>query len=188
MDNKEYISIKNLTKDYGERKGIFDINLSVKKGEVFGLVGINGSGKTTLIRHLMGFLSPDKGYASINNQDCWTKASFIKQKTGYVPGEIAFPDAKTGTDFLKVQESYLKMKDHSYSKTIINKLELDINANLKRMSKGMKQKTAIVNAFMNNPEVLLLDEPTTGLDPLMQQTFVELILEEKKKRNYYFYE
>jgi ABC-2 type transport system ATP-binding protein len=175
------IDIHHLTKDYGRGRGIFDINLSVNKGEVFGFVGTNGAGKTTTIRHLMGFLRPQSGSSTINGLDCWKEAAEIKKIVGYVPGEIAFPDAPTGSEFLKRQAELLGLKNLTYAKNLIEKLQLDPSANLKRMSKGMKQKTAIVAALMADPEILILDEPTTGLDPLMRKAFVEILQNEKKK-------
>ena len=175
------IDIQHVTKDYGDGRGIFDLNLSIEKGEVFGFVGTNGAGKTTTIRHLMGFLKPQSGSATINGLDCWKDSAEIKKWIGYIPGEIAFPDAPTGTDFLKRQAELLGLKDMSYAESIIKKLQLDPTAKLKRMSKGMKQKTAIVAAFMADPEILILDEPTTGLDPLMRKEFISILDEEKKK-------
>ncbi|MCH1982237.1 ATP-binding cassette domain-containing protein [Ruminococcus sp. OA3] len=175
------IEIKSLTKDYGNGRGIFDLDLSIEQGEVFGFVGTNGAGKSTTIRHLMGFLKPEKGYACIEGLNCWEQSAEIKKRVGYIPGEIAFPDAPTGTEFLKRQAELLGLSDLSYAKNIIQKLQLDEAANLKRMSKGMKQKTAIVSAFMADPEILILDEPTTGLDPLMRAEFVDILNEQKKK-------
>lgn len=98
-----------------------------------------------------------------------------------MPGEIAFPDLKTGIDFLKCQADFLGLKDMSYANELIERLQLDPSANLKRMSKGMKQKTALVAALMNDSPIIILDEPTTGLDPLMRATFLEIIKEEHKK-------
>lgn len=175
------IEIKNMIKDYGEGRGIYDVDLSIEKGEVFGFVGTNGAGKTTTIRHLMGFLKPQKGSATINGKDCWKNSAEIKKYIGYIPGEIVFLDAPTGSEFLKRQAKLLGLKDMSYAEELIKKLQLDPTANLKRMSKGMKQKTAIVAAFMADPEILILDEPTTGLDPLMRAEFIDIINEEKKK-------
>lgn len=175
-----YIEAKNLTKDFGQGRGIFDLSLSIEKGEAFGFVGTNGAGKSTTLRHLMGFLKPQSGTASINGLDCWDNAAKIKSLVGYVPGEIAFPDAPTGNDFIKRQADLLGLKELSYAHSIVDKLQLDPSANLKRMSKGMKQKTALVAAFMTHPEILILDEPTTGLDPLMRAEFMDLLLEEKK--------
>lgn len=174
------IEIKSMTKDYGSGQGVFDINLSIEKGEVFGFVGTNGAGKTTTIRHLMGFLKPQNGSATINGMDCWNDSAEIKKMIGYVPGEIAFPDAPTGTDFLKRQADLFGVKDMSYAESIIQKLQLDPTAKLKTMSKGMKQKTAIVASLMANPDILILDEPTTGLDPLMRVEFLDILDEQKK--------
>ena len=173
------IDINGLTKDYGQGHGIFEMTLSVEEGETFGFVGINGAGKTTTIRHLMGFLNPESGRATIRGMDCWKEAAKIKRLVGYIPGEIAFPDAETGDIFLKRQMEALGQDHTEYCKYICDKLQLDTSAKLKSMSKGMKQKTAIAAAFMKSPEILILDEPTTGLDPLMRDNFVELIKEQK---------
>lgn len=175
------IEIKNLTKDYGEGRGIFDINLSIAKGEMVGFAGTNGSGKTTTIRHIMGFIQSSKGAAYVNGMEAWKHSSEYVKKIGYVPGEIAFPDLKTGTEFLQCQADFLGLKDMTYANTLIEKLQLDPRATLKRMSKGMKQKTAIVAALMANPEIIILDEPTTGLDPLMRDAFLEIIRDEHKR-------
>ncbi len=175
------IDVKDLTKDYGNNRGIFNISFQVKKGEVFGFVGTNGSGKTTTIRHLMGFLKPEQGQVSILGLDAWKDSCKIKNYVEYVPGEIAFPDLKDGTTFLKNQAELLHVNDMTYANELIKKLQLDTTANLKRMSKGMKQKTAIVAALMADKETIILDEPTTGLDPLMRETFLQIILEEKQK-------
>lgn len=175
------IEIKDLTKDYGDSKGIFDINLNIDKGEMVGFVGTNGSGKTTTIRNILGFIKPTKGTVTVNGLNTWENQSEVAKLIGYVPGEIAFPDLKTGTSFLKSQAEYLGVTDLSYANSLIEKLQLDPRANLKRMSKGMKQKTALVAALMANKPIIILDEPTTGLDPLMRDAFLEIIKEEHKK-------
>ena len=182
MENKEVIiSVKNLTKDYGKGRGIFDISFDVYKGCVFGYCGTNGSGKTTTLRNIMGFIKPDKGKVTVKGLDSWKNADEINKYIGYLPGEIAFPAVENGTEFLKIQAETLGLKDMSKAERIINALQLDPTANIKRMSKGMKQKTAIVAALMHSPEIIILDEPTTGLDPLMRDAFVELIKEEKER-------
>lgn len=175
------ITADHLTKDYGKGRGIFDINLQVSKGEIFGFIGTNGAGKTTTIRHIMGFIKADSGNTRILGHDTWKHATDLMKYVSYVPGEIAFPSLPTGTDFLKVQAEYLKIKDFTYMNHLIELLHLDPTADLKRMSKGMKQKTAIVAALMGEKEILILDEPTTGLDPLMRKSFLELVREEKAK-------
>jgi ABC-2 type transport system ATP-binding protein len=177
---KPVIKVENLTKDYGG-SGIFNIELDVLKGETIGYVGTNGSGKTTTIRHIMGFLKPQSGGVRVLGMDAWKNAYGIKKYVGYVPGEIAYPGVATGLEFLKIQAEFYNLKDLSFMNALIEKLQLDPTANLKRMSKGMKQKTALVSALMADLPILVLDEPSTGLDPLMREIFVQLILEEKLK-------
>ncbi len=169
------ISIKNLTKDYGNNKGVFDLSFEIPKGEVFGFLGPNGAGKTTTIRHLLGFLNADKGVLNINGLDCRKKSAEIQKNLGYLPGEIAFFDELSGVQFLKFIAQLRGLKDFTLMKELIDYFEFDSKGKLKKMSKGMKQKIGLVAAFMHNPDVLILDEPTSGLDPLMQSKFVELM-------------
>ncbi len=180
-DKETIIKIDNLTKIYPEDKGIFGIDLEIKKGTVYGFVGTNGSGKTTTIRHIMGFLHADAGKVTVMDKNSWLDSTELMNYISYVPGEIAFPDLATGTDFLKLQAEYLGITDFTYMNYLIEKLQLDPSAPLKRMSKGMKQKTALVAALIGNKDILVLDEPTTGLDPLMRDAFLDIIREEKKK-------
>ena len=175
------IFISNLTKDYGNCKGIFDVTLEVQKGEVFGFLGPNGAGKTTTIRNIMGFIKPDKGTCTINNLDCFEQREIIQKDVGYIPGEIAFMDDMKGMEFIKFMGNYKGIKDLSKANELIERFELDLSGRIKKMSKGMKQKLGIVVAFMGNPKTLILDEPTSGLDPLMQNRFIELIQEETIK-------
>lgn len=175
------IEVSHLTKDYGKGRGVFDVSFIVPRGKTFGYCGTNGAGKTTTLRHIMGFLKPDGGSVKVNGLDAWENAEEIKKYIGYLPGEIAFPPLESGSDFLKAQAEMLGLEDMSKAEKIINALQLDPTANLKRMSKGMKQKTALVVAFMHSPDIILLDEPTTGLDPLMRDAFISLIKEEKAR-------
>lgn len=170
-----------LTKDYGDGRGIFDINLNIEQGEMLGFVGTNGSGKTTTIRSVLGFIKPTNGTASVNGLTSWEHSSEIVKSIGYVPGEIAFPDLKTGIEFLKSQAEFLGLKNMNYANELIERLQLDPRANLKRMSKGMKQKTALVAALMADLPIIILDEPTTGLDPLMRVAFLDILKEEHAK-------
>ena len=148
---------------------------------MLGFVGTNGSGKTTTIRSILGFIKPTKGTATVNGLTSWEHSSEIVKNIGYVPGEIAFPDLKTGIEFLKSQAEFLGLKDMSYANELIERLQLDPRANLKRMSKGMKQKTALVAALMADLPIIILDEPTTGLDPLMRVAFLDILKEEHAK-------
>ena len=175
------IEIENLTKDYGCGRGIFGVNLTINQGEMVGFVGTNGSGKTTTIRNILGYVRPTSGSVKVNGLSSWENSSEIAKWVGYVPGEIAFPDLPTGIDFLKCQAEFYGLKDMSYANELIERLQLDPRANLKRMSKGMKQKTALVAALMNDAPIIILDEPTTGLDPLMRVTFLDIIKKEHEK-------
>ena len=181
LKNEGLIEIKNLTKDYGSSRGVFNENLVINKGEMIGFVGTNGSGKTTTIRSILGFIKPTSGSAYVNGMESWQNQAEISKLVGYVPGEIAFPDLKTGINFLQSQAEFLGMKSFDYANQLIERLQLDPRANLKRMSKGMKQKTALVAALMDDQPIIILDEPTTGLDPLMRDAFLEIIEEEHKK-------
>lgn len=175
------IETSKLTKDYGDERGIFDIDIRVERGEMLGFVGTNGSGKTTTIRSILGFIKPTSGSVSVEGLSSWEHSSEIVKNIGYVPGEIAFPDLKTGIDFLKSQAEFLGLSDMSYANELIERLQLDPRANLKRMSKGMKQKTALVAALMADLPIIILDEPTTGLDPLMRVAFLDILKEEHAK-------
>lgn len=175
------IEIRQLTKDYGNNRGIFDVSLSVKKGEVFGFLGPNGAGKSTTIRHLMGFIQADQGSCQINGLDCLRDHARIQQALGYLPGEIAFMDDITGLEFIKFMAKMKGMTDLTKAYELMERFELNPQGKIKKMSKGMKQKVGIICAFMHDPELLILDEPSSGLDPLMQNRFIELVLEEKQR-------
>ena len=157
------IEINQLTKDYGGGRGIFNVSLSVSKGEVFGFLGPNGAGKSTTIRHLMGFIHGNSGSCKINGLDCMEDRSRIQKKLGCLPGEIAFMDDMTGIAFIKFAASVRGMKDLSRAYELMEMFELNASGKIKKMSKGMKQKVGIVCAFMHDPEILILDEPTSGL-------------------------
>lgn len=175
------IEINGLTKDYGNHKGIFDLTFHVSEGEVFGYLGPNGAGKTTTIRHLMGFLTPDHGSCRILSKECRRESASIMKELGYLPAEMSFFEGLNGLDFLKFMGEMRGLSDTSYRDRLIELFELDTRGRIRKMSKGMKQKLALICAFMHDPKVLILDEPTSGLDPLMQKLFAELILEEKAK-------
>lgn len=175
------VELENLTKDYGDGKGIFGLNLTVSEGETVGYVGTNGSGKTTTIRSILGFIRPTSGRVSVKGLSSWENSDVIAGTVGYVPGEIAFPDLKTGIEFLRCQAEFTGLTDMRYANSLIERLQLDPRAGLKRMSKGMKQKTALVAALMNDRPILIFDEPTTGLDPLMRQTFLDVLREERAR-------
>lgn len=176
------IEVKNLTKDYGSGRGVFDVSIDVKKGEVFGFLGPNGAGKSTTIRHLMGFSKPDSGSTKIFGYETFNKYYEILAKVGYIPGEIALPAGITGKEFIKMMQDLQGIHNNERLKMLLDLFELDeiaLNGETKRMSLGVKRKLAVVVAFMSDPDVLILDEPTSGLDPVMQERFIEFIHQEK---------
>jgi len=175
------IKVENLTQIYKSGKGIFDLNFTIKESEVFGYLGPNGAGKTTTIRNLLGFSNATRGRATINGKDCRSEAASLQNYIGYLPGEIAFFDNMSGMQFLKFMGDMRKTKDSSIRDSLIERLELDTEGKIKKMSKGMKQKLGIITAFMHDPAVYILDEPTSGLDPFMQNIFVKMIEEEKSR-------
>ena len=134
------INISGLTRDYGNNKGIFDLNLTVNPGEVFGYLGPNGAGKTTTIRHLMGFLHSPEGTCTIDGLDCIKHSEEIHRDLGYISGEIGFFDNMTGSSFLRFMGKMRGMKDDSRMNQLLEYFELDSKCKIKKMSKGMKQK------------------------------------------------
>ncbi len=184
MKEKEnVILVDHISKDYGQGRGNFDISLEIKEGETLGIVGENGAGKTTLIRQVMGFIKSDEGKINIYNFDAYKDSALTKSYMGYIPGEINFPDVKSGSEFLHNYGRSLGMKedDFEYANDIISRMQLDIRAYPKRMSKGMKQKTSIVAAMMLKAPIIIMDEPSIGLDPLMREELLKLILEQKER-------
>lgn len=175
------IELQNLTKDYGHGRGIFDVNINVEKGQVYGFLGPNGAGKSTAIRHIMGFSKPDKGSVRVYGYDSFKDYDKFFDKVGYIPGEIALPEGLTGTEFIKMMGDLRHSKDNPKVKELLDLFELDPRFETKRMSLGDKRKLAIIVAFMNDPELLVLDEPTSGLDPVMQEVFIDYIHKEKER-------
>lgn len=164
-------------------KGLSQITFQVNKGEAFGFLGPNGAGKTTMIRHLMGFIKPDAGFAQIRGLDCWQDSLLVKEIVGYLPGELNFLEHMSGLEFINLMSGmhgerpiFRKRRD-----SLVEILDLNLNQPIRKMSKGMKQKLGIIYVLMLDAEVLILDEPTSGLDPLMQKKFIDLVLEEKRQ-------
>ena len=175
------VSVEHLTKDYGLGRGVFDVNFSIEKGEVFGFLGPNGAGKSTTIRHLMGFSKPDSGFTKINDKNTFKYHYEILDKVGYLPGEVALPEGLTGIEFLNMMKKLRHMESDQLTKELIEMFKLDPSGETKKMSLGQKRKLAVVAAFMHDPDILILDEPTSGLDPVMQEVFINYIINEKKR-------
>lgn len=177
------------TKDNTKRKetkrvrGISEVTFQVNEGEVFGFLGPNGAGKTTLIRHLMGFIKPEAGFAQLNGLDCWQNSMAVKALVSYLPGEMNFFEQMSGLEFLKLMSGMHGNQPIFQTRRdlLVERLDLNLKQPIRKMSKGMKQKLGIIYALMLDSKVLILDEPTSGLDPLMQKVFIELMLEEKSQ-------
>ena len=180
------IEIKNLTKVYGKNRGIKDINISVKEGEIYGFIGPNGSGKSTTIKTLLNFIYPTSGEALIFGMDSVKESEKIKEYVGYVPSEVRYYDDVKVKDIIKYAQSFYPKSNKEYVDRICNELELDMNKKMGELSLGNKKKVAIAQSLINNPKLLILDEPTNGLDPLMQKKLFNILIEEKEKGNTVF--
>jgi len=171
------IQVDKLTKSYGGKRGIIDVSFEVGEGEVFGFLGPNGAGKTTTIRILMALLRADSGTARIGGLDCWDRSIDIKRMVGYVPGEPSLDPNLTGGQILEYFANLRGGVDRDYLKALIKRLELDTSRKFRQYSSGNKRKVVLIQAFMHRPRVLILDEPTNGLDPLNQQEFDAMVHE-----------
>lgn len=172
------IETHGLTVYYGRQRGIQDVNLTVEKGEVFGFLGPNGAGKTTTQRVLVDIIRPTAGEARIFGRDCQKDGVAARERVGYLPGELSLYDSMRVRRFFEMYLSLQETRaDPRYWQTLSERLQLDTTRRIGQLSRGNRQKVGVVMAFMNRPDLLILDEPTTGLDPLVQQTVMELVRE-----------
>ena len=176
----QVIKTENLTKNYGKARGIIALDLSVQQGECFGFIGPNGAGKSTTIRTLLGLISPTSGTASVLGKNIITEKQDILRETGYLPSEAVFYSGMKVKDILRLSAD-LRGKDCSKEAAVLcERLDLDTSRKADELSFGNRKKVAIVCALQSNPQLLILDEPTGGLDPLMQHEFFEIIRERNK--------
>ena len=173
------IETRGLTHNYGKFAAIQDVNLSVWQGEIFGFLGPNGAGKTTTIRTLLDFIRPTKGTVSILGLDSVRDSVAIHQRIGYLPSELKLWENWTGVEYIRWLEAMRAMRGGFLDEAhrLADRLDYDLKRPLKGMSTGMKRKMGLIAALAHKAELLILDEPTTGLDPLMQQVFHELMRE-----------
>ncbi len=177
----EAIRTENLTKYYGKARGIVNLNLSVGEGECFGFIGPNGAGKSTTIRTLLGLIFPTSGSAKVLGKDILAEKEAILRETGYLPSEVMFYPGMRVREILKLSAD-LRGKDCSAeAKRLCERLCLDMSAKAEELSYGNRKKAAIVCALQDRPKLLVLDEPTGGLDPLMQHEFFEIIRERNRE-------
>ncbi len=178
------IETKKLTKYYGKTLGIADVDLAVKEGEIFGFIGPNGAGKSTTIRTLLGLIYPTGGSAKVFGKDIIKFGSEIKEEVGYLPSEVFYYDDMKVIDLLRYSGSFYKKDKNAIEsriKELADYLDLDLNKKIDDLSYGNKKKVGIIQGLIHNPRLIILDEPTGGLDPLMQQRFFDLLKEENKK-------
>lgn len=174
------IETHGLTRFYGRQRGIEDLDLTVRTGEVFGFLGPNGAGKTTTIRLLLDLIRPTRGRASILGLDCQSEGLRVRRRVGYLPGEYRFYENRTGAQMLDYLGHLGHRVDPREVAALVERLDAVVDRPIRELSHGNKQKLAIVQALMNRAPLLVLDEPTSGLDPLVQQVFFELVEEARR--------
>lgn len=184
---KNILEIQNLTKYYGKIKGVENISLELKEGEIFGFIGPNGAGKSTTIRSIMNLINKTTGKILIEDQEFNKNDTKIKEKIGYLPSEIYLYDDLTAKEMLDYHEKFYKKNIHKRRTELVKKFKLDETKKIEDLSLGNLKKLGIILAFMHEPKLLILDEPTSGLDPIMQNVFYDLLKEEKQKGNTIFY-
>ena len=181
MEDIPAIQIQQLFKNYGRVQALRGLDLEVRRGEIFGFLGPNGAGKTTTIRCLLDLIRPNGGVQRVLGLDPQKDALAVRARTGYLPGELHLDDAFTVEGALRYLNDLRDRKaDWTYVRQLAERLGLELKIQVKNLSKGNKQKVGVVQALMHRPELLLLDEPTAGLDPLMQQEVLRLVAEARQ--------
>ncbi|MEE8457801.1 MAG: ABC transporter ATP-binding protein [Acidimicrobiia bacterium] len=177
MTDQIAIQTVGLTKHYGDVHALVDLDLEIRPGEIFGFLGPNGAGKTTMIRTILDEIRPTAGSASILGMDSHEKSVEIRRSIGYVPGDLAMYPNLTGRDTLTYFSNLRGGVDWSYVEELADRLDADLTKKIGDLSSGNRQKVGLIQAFMNRPEVLIMDEPSSGLDPLIQREFQAMMRE-----------
>lgn len=175
------IEINGLTKYDGKSRGIIDVSFAVEEGEMFGFIGPNGAGKSTTIRTLLGLIYPTSGSASVFGMDCIKSGPEIRRQVGYLPSEVFYYDGMRVIDLLRYSASFYKKDCSRRIAELAAAMDLDLTRKIDDLSYGNKKKVGIVQGLLHEPKLIILDEPTGGLDPLMQQRFFDLLEQENKK-------
>jgi ABC-2 type transport system ATP-binding protein len=175
MPDQPSIRFSGLTKYYGGHRGVEDLTLDVSPGEVLGFLGPNGAGKTTAIRCALGFLLPTSGSASVLGFDVSRQSVEVRRRVGYLPGDPSLYASRTGDDLLRLANDIRGIAEAPLAQMLITGLNAPMNRPIRKLSRGMRQKVAVVLALSHDPEVLMLDEPTAGLDPLGQRALLEIL-------------
>lgn len=183
MNKASVVELSKLTKYYGKHRGVIDLDLSVSQGEIFGYLGPNGAGKTTTMRMLLDFIRPTSGTSKIFGLDTQENSLELRRRIGYLPTAPSLYGDITGKQFFEYCANLKGGCDWDYVRELIQRMECDIDRPIDTLSHGNKQKLAIVRALMHRPELVILDEPTTGLDPLIQNEFESILRETTEQGN-----
>ncbi|MBN1922367.1 MAG: ABC transporter ATP-binding protein [Anaerolineae bacterium] len=175
------IEVTHLTKYYGKARGIVDVSFVVEEGEIFGFIGPNGAGKSTTIRLLLSLIHPTSGAATVFGKAVATHGTEIRRNIGYLPSEVYYYEGMKVIDLLKYSASFYPGNHTQRMRKLSDAMELDLNRRINDLSYGNKKKVGIVQGLLHSPTLLFLDEPTAGLDPLMQRKFFDLIREENAR-------
>jgi ABC-2 type transport system ATP-binding protein len=175
------IEVSNLTKYYGKARGIVDVSFKVEEGEIFGFIGPNGAGKSTTIRLLLSLIRPTSGTGKVFDMDVVTHGPEIRRDIGYLPSEVYYYEGMKVKDLLKYSASFYDCDCTERLHKLSETMELEMNRRISDLSYGNKKKVGIVQGLLHSPKLLFLDEPTAGLDPLMQRKFFDLIREENAR-------
>jgi ABC-type multidrug transport system ATPase subunit len=181
------IQTEHLTKTYGPHRGILEVDLTVDQGEVFGFLGPNGAGKTTTIRTVLDLIRPTGGRALVFGIESTVDPVAIHRRIGYLPGEFSLYDRLTGAQTIEYFANLRGGVDPTYQASLVERLDLDPSRRYREYSKGNKQKVGLIVALQHRPELLILDEPTAGLDPLVQQEVFKLVLEARAEGRTVFF-
>jgi ABC-2 type transport system ATP-binding protein len=173
------IRAEKLTKFYGSDRGIIDLDLTVEAGEVFGFLGPNGAGKSTTIRLLLDLIRPSSGRIEVFGAEP-RRSVKLRRRIGYLPGDLRLYENMSARETFAYFAGLRRMRDLGDARALASRLELDIDRPIRSLSRGNRQKVGLIQAFMHRPDLIVLDEPTVGLDPLIQQTFYALVAEVKQ--------
>ncbi len=175
------LELDRMTYSYDKQRGVVDLTLTLNQGEIFGFLGPNGAGKTTTIRVLMGLMRPAAGSARIFGHDCWKESTSTKRLIGFLPGDLRLYEHMTGNEFLEFFASFRDRSERSRGADLADRLDVELDSEIKHLSKGNRQKLAVVQALMHDAPLLILDEPSSGLDPLNQALLLEFLSEERAR-------
>lgn len=187
MSSELAISSQQLTKYYGKSRGVVDLDLDVRRGEIYGFVGPNGAGKSTTVRLLLDLIRPSRGSATILGMDAHRESKVVRARVGYLPGELRMYESLTGRQLLRFFGNVRGVTDTAYMHELAERLNTELNRRIGTLSRGNKQKIGVVQALMHRPDLVLFDEATSGLDPLMQQELYAILDEYRQQGGTVFF-